>query len=53
MYLAAQLHKPVLVEGPSRGGGLELEVAGAVIRVSTETDMALLGAVVAALKASH
>ena len=42
---------PVLVEGPSRSGGLELEMAGAVIRVSAETDMALLGAVVAALKA--
>jgi transposase len=44
---------PVLLETPGRGGGLELEVGGAVIRVSAETDMALLVAVVAALQAAR
>ena len=44
---------PLLVKGASRGGGMGLEVAGAVIRVSAETDRALPGAVVATLKGSR
>ena len=44
---------PVLLETSGLSCGLELEVAGAVIRVSAETDLALLVAVVAALKATR
>jgi len=47
---------PVVVERPAtpaRGdGGLAVEIAGAVIQVTGETDLGLLGAVVRALKAA-
>ena len=41
---------PVMLE-PPRGRGLAVEIAGAVIQVTGETDLGLLGAVVRALKA--
>ena len=41
---------PVMLEPPRRCG-LAVEIAGAVIQVTGETDLDLLGAVVRALKA--
>ena len=46
---------PVMVEpmaAPRRGGGLAVEIAGAVIQVTGDTDLGLLGAVVRALQAA-
>ena len=45
---------PVMMEpmaAPRRGGGLAVEIGGAVIHVTGDTDLGLLGAVVRALQA--